>query len=382
MRDAPTRTATHASAPWSAPANAGRPVRGSSRPAGAKKTPSCAIAYTTKGKVSSDRSRSLGIADILERMRVAYPTDKPLSAHLEEKTSGPCHMNRPPATRMGMNKVHGLVVLALALSVATGCSQSRKSAPATSEAAQTVAGGEMKAGAPVSAGRALVVTMDVGITVVDLDKARGTIRAEVERAGGYIADASSAGSGSERSAHMELRVPATKAQGIRAALGGLGEITTDVEKVQDVTEERADLEARLHNARVQEKRILEIMTQKTGAIHEVIEAEKAIARIREAIERMEAQKRTLDGRVDLATVRVTLTSQPGPAAWQTPGKSIAGAAHAGGQAAAATGVYAIMAFVAAAPILVPVAAVIIGMILVFRNKRRARQVGMAALSAG
>jgi hypothetical protein len=240
----------------------------------------------------------------------------------------------------------------------------------------------MKAGAPVAVGRALVVTMDVGITVADVDQSRGAIRAEVERAGGYIADASSSGSSTERSVRMELRIPADKVQGVRAALGRVGEIMSDVEKVQDVTEERADLEARLHNARTSEKRILEIMATKTGAISEVIEAEKEVSRIRESIERMEGQKRSLDGRIDLATVHVTLSGQPQPAAWQTPGKSIASAAHGGVRAAAAAGVYGIMVFVAVAPIMMPIAAIIGGIVLALRARRRVQQEKMAALMAG
>jgi len=274
---------------------------------------------------------------------------------------------------MGMNKLHGLVALALALSVATGCARAERSpAPSGVAAAPAAQGGEIKVGAPVAAGRALVVTMDVGITVADVDQSRGEIRAAVERAGGYIADASSSGSSTERSVHMELRVPADKVQGVRAVLGRVGEITTDVEKVQDVTEERADLEARLHNARTSEKRILEIMATKTGAIHEVIEAEKEVSRIRESIERMEGQKRALDGRIELATVRVTLTGQAPPAAWQTPGKSISSAARGGVRVAAATAVYAAMVFVAVAPVLMPMAALILGIALVFRSRRRAQ----------
>lgn len=273
---------------------------------------------------------------------------------------------------MGMNKLHGLVVLALALSVATGCSREDKSSsPSAVAAAPAAQGGEMKAGAPVAAGRALVVTMNLGITVADVDQSRTTIRAEVERAGGYIADASTSGNNRERSVRLELRIPADKVQGVRAALGRVGEITSDVEKVQDVTEERADLEARLHNARISEKRILEIMATKTGAIAEVIEAEKEVSRIRESIERMEGQKRSLDGRIDLATVHLTLTGQPGPSAWQTPGKSIASAARGGVRAAAAAGVYAIMAFVAVAPVLLPIAALVMGIVLALRGRRRA-----------
>ena len=295
-------------------------------------------------------------------------------------------MGRSLDSLRGMNKLHGLLGVALALSLVTGCARSER-APSPGAAAAPVAaaqGGEMKVGSPVAAGRALVVTMDVGITVADVDASRATIRGEVERAGGYVADASSSGGGSDgaRSVHMELRVPSDKVQGVRAALGHVGEITTDLEKVQDVTEERADLEARLRNARTSEKRILEIMATKTGAISEVIDAEKEVARIRESIERMEGQKRTLDGRIDLATVRVTLSGQPAPAAWQTPGKSIASAARGGMRAAEATAVCGVIVFVAVAPTLLPIAALVTGLVLAIRSRRRAHQQRMASLMAG
>ena len=269
-----------------------------------------------------------------------------------------------------MNKLRGLVALVVALSLATGCSRAERSpAPSAVAAAPAAPGGEMKVGAPLAAGRALA----------DVDHSRAAIRSEVERAGGYVADASSSGSAGERSVQMELRVPSDKVQGVRAALGRVGEITSDVEKVQDVTEERADLDARLHNARTSERRILEIMATKAAAIHDVIEAEKEVARIRESIERMEGQKRTLDGRIDLATVRVTLSAQPSAAAWQTPGKSISSAGRAGVRAAAASGVYGTMAFVAVAPILLPIAALITAIVLVLRTRRRAQGSRMAAL---
>jgi Domain of unknown function (DUF4349) len=285
---------------------------------------------------------------------------------------------------MAMNKLLGLIAVGLSLSALTGCSRAdRAPAPSAVAAAPAAQGGEtMKAGAPVAAGRALVVTMDVGITVTDVDQSRGAIRAEVERAGGYIADASSSGSGTERSVRMELRIPADKVQGVRSALGRVGEITSDVEKVQDVTEERADLEARLHNARTSEKRVLEIMATKTGAIQEVIEAEKEVSRIRESIERMEGQKRALDGRIDLATVHVTLSGQPQPAAWQTPGKSIASAGRSGLRAAEAASIYLVIVFVSVAPILLPIAAVIAGIVLALRAKRRAREAKLTALMSG
>jgi hypothetical protein len=296
-------------------------------------------------------------------------------------------MDRSPAALRAMNKLHGLLGVALALSLVTGCARSERAAPSPGSEAPTVTaaqGGEMKGGAPIATGRALVVTIDVGLTVADVDASRAVIRGEVERAGGYVADASSTGGGSDgvRSAHMELRVPSDKVRGVRAALEHVGEITTDLEKVQDVTEERVDLEARLGNARTSEKRILEIMATKTGAISDVIEAEKEIARIRQSIEQMEAQKRTLDGRVDLATVRVTLSATPALAAWQTPGKSISAAARGGMRAAQATAICGAIVLAAAAPFLLPIGLLVTGLVLAMRLRRRAQQQRLAPPVAG
>ena len=275
------------------------------------------------------------------------------------------------ASRRDMNTRSGLVVVALALFALTGCSRSREAAPAPMANAPTAGG--LTAGAPLAADRALVVTMNVGVTVDDVTAARETIRTEVERAGGYIADGSSYASGDDRSAHLELKVPSKEARGVHAALGRLGEITSDVEKVQDVTEERADLGARLANARASEKRVLEIMSTKAGTVADVLEAEKEVSRIRESIERMDAQKRALDGKVDFATVNVSLQSRPAPAAWRTPGRSIADAAKAGATAAKATAIYSAIAFAASAPFVLPTGLFIALLVIVMR-RRRARLV--------
>jgi hypothetical protein len=186
-----------------------------------------------------------------------------------------------------MNKTHAFAAIALSLSVLAGCSRASAPPPpratAIAEAPEPAAdgargaGGETKAPLAPAAGRALVVTMDLGAAVDDVDAAASRVRGEVERLGGYVSNGSAYGSGTDRSATLQLRVPSDKVRELRKTLGGVGEITSDVEKVEDVTEERADLDARLRNARVQEKRILEIMSDKTGTIAAVLEAERGCA---------------------------------------------------------------------------------------------------------
>lgn len=116
------------------------------------------------------------------------------------------------------------VVLLAALS---GCSRSANAtasesapAPAPMSIATTTTTPEAAAGIPSVKNRALVVTIEMALIVDDVDRAVGRARAAVDRAGGYV----------------------------------------------DVTEEHADLEARLGNARTQEKRIAEIMKNR-GAHH-------------------------------------------------------------------------------------------------------------------
>jgi hypothetical protein len=113
------------------------------------------------------------------------------------------------------------------------------------------------------------------------------------------------------------------------------------------------------------------MSQKAGSIGDLLAAEKELARVRETVERYEAQKRTLDGRVDLATIHVSLATRPVPA-WQTPKTSIARAASEGLRGAVALAVYGAMALVASAPILLPPLAVIAAALALLRNRRRNR----------
>ncbi|MBX3193216.1 MAG: DUF4349 domain-containing protein [Labilithrix sp.] len=284
------------------------------------------------------------------------------------------------------NQALGLVVIALALATGAGCSHDEApshaasapalAAPAASNAPVS-ADQPPGAGAPLAAGQALIVTMELKMTTSDVRAATARIRGEVERAGGYVSDATESGSDEARTADIEVRVPTDRTKGLRESLASAGQIYSDVEKVEDVTEQRADLKARLQNARVQEKRVLEIMSHKSSTIGEVLEAERELSRVRESIERLEAQERSMEGKIALATVKIhvgrePVVTEPEPEAWRTPGKSILRAGGAGLRAAAALGVYAAMAIAASAPITIPVGA-IVAIAIAFARKRKREQ---------
>jgi len=281
------------------------------------------------------------------------------------------------------------------LGAGAGCSRSaEKSAPPAAVAPTTAAGGGANAksandaayGAPIQTARALVVTLEVAMVVDRVDDAASRIREDVERAGGFIADGSVEGSGEGRTSRIDIRVPKSELGAFRMRLAQKGEVTSSSEKVEDVTEAKADLEARLKSARIQEQRIQEIMRGKTASISEVLEGEKELARIRENIERLEAQKRTMEGKVTMATVKVTLSAhrtpvQPPQPAWKTPGKSIASAAEDGAKGAAAIAVYLAMAVATVGPTVLPIGILVTALVVALRRRTRAQNEERARLIA-
>ncbi len=122
-------------------------------------------------------------------------------------------------------------------------------------------------------------------------------------------DTASARSAS-RSLNATLRIPAGKLDEAIASLERLGHVAGESRGGDEVTEQVVDLAARLANARNTESRLMDVLRQRTGKVSEVLEAEREISRVREEIERMDAERKNLDRRVTYATVTVRVTEEP------------------------------------------------------------------------
>lgn len=283
------------------------------------------------------------------------------------------------------------LALAFSLFALTGCSRamvSQEPAPAPAAAAVAPAATALAAEATAAPtgnvgvvqaarSRSLILTMEMSVVVPDVDLALGKIRGAVERSGGYIGDAKASGTDRDRRAHVVLRVPTNQARDLRGSIAVLGTVASDNESAVDVTEQHADLEARLSNARVQEKRILEIMKNGAGSIADVLYAEGELAKVRGNIEGMQAQKTTLDHQIDMATLQLDLSLPtpapvqyvPPPTVLDTPMASIGEAAKGGLHGAYAVLVYLLMAIAASLPFLLPVGAFVYGIVWFVRNRR-------------
>jgi rRNA processing protein Gar1 len=103
------------------------------------------------------------------------------------------------------------------------------------------------------------------------------------------------------------RVPAAEQAAATAEMGRLGRVTNESQTGEVVSQEHADLVARLKTARETEARFPVILQQRTGKVSDVLGVEQNIARVRGEIEAMEGSRR--DSSIGFATLEVALTQE-------------------------------------------------------------------------
>lgn len=259
------------------------------------------------------------------------------------------------------------------------CGDTDKSAPSTTQAALPPAIAITKSDGTVvpNADRALRISTQSTLAAGDVVVALDALRSAVASAGGYVSDAKVTSSGEHASAELEARIPVAALPGFRATVGELGSVLSDTEKAEDVTEQRADLGARLRNARAQEKRLLALLSDRTGNLADVIAAEKALGESRDLVERLEAEEQTLAGQIAHATVKVRIVPKQ-EVAPATPRAMISSAASKGVTIAGQVVVSSAVVLVTVAPTLLMLVA--IGAVVFLAARPIAKRWGAGARS--
>jgi hypothetical protein len=197
-----------------------------------------------------------------------------------------------------------LALVALAAFGLASCADER--APAShARAPETRAQSQGPAG-PARRRAALEVRATFRLQVPSADRTAALARelsALTEASGGYVESASL---GDDRLTRLVLRVPPDQIASLRRVLARAAgrEALHEELTSTDVTEALADLDARLRTHRAAEARLLALLEQRTGALADVLAVERSLVEVRERIERLEAEQRGAQGRVDLATVTV------------------------------------------------------------------------------
>jgi len=166
-------------------------------------------------------------------------------------------------------------------------------------------------------------TVSLSVVVKDFDVARGSLDAILARHSGYAAGLNVATpQGATRTMQASLRIPAPQLFAAIAELRALGRVEAETQNGEEVTQQHADLLARLKNSRETEQRLQDVLRTRTGKVKDVLEVEEEIARVRGEIEQMEAEQQTLEHRVNFATIDLKLAEEY-KAELTTPAPSVA-----------------------------------------------------------
>lgn len=131
--------------------------------------------------------------------------------------------------------------------------------------------------------------------------------------GEFLAESALSGGAQDAYATLTLRVEAGRLDGFLEALRGLGSVASEHASGEDVTAQIVDLDARIRNEQRVEQELLELLSSRTDApLADVLKLRTAIADVRGAIERMQAQRVHLGRLTQLATVLLILRTTDAP----------------------------------------------------------------------
>ncbi|HME11515.1 MAG TPA: DUF4349 domain-containing protein [Candidatus Acidoferrum sp.] len=153
-------------------------------------------------------------------------------------------------------------------------------------------------------------TAQLQVVVAKFDVARSAVESILTRHHGYAA-ALNVGDADNtaRTLNASLRIPSHELPAALGELRTLGHVASESQAGEEVTAEHADLVARLKSSRETEARLQDILRTRTGKVSDVLEVEQEIARVRGEIEQMESDLKSLNHRVDFATITLSLSEE-------------------------------------------------------------------------
>jgi hypothetical protein len=161
---------------------------------------------------------------------------------------------------------------------------------------------------PTVSGPMIVRTAGITLITREFDKARSGLESILKRNRGYVGELKVGGAvGSGRTLTATLRVPVDQLDATLIEMKTLGRVESESQNGEDVTSQYVDLEARLANARNTERRLTDLLKERTGKLSDVLAVENEHARVRGEIEQMEAERKTMSNQVSFATLNVTIT---------------------------------------------------------------------------
>lgn len=193
-----------------------------------------------------------------------------------------------------------------------------KASGATGSAADAAAspGGASANGQPASfnapadggdpqAGRSVISTATLTVKVDNVGPAKDKAADAAQRAGGFVFGEQTT-FGQKSTALLTLKVPPAAFRPLLDELGHLGVLDAQEVKTDDVTQQVVDLQARITATEASLERTRALLGQ-AKSITELSQLENEVVRRQSDLESLRGQQKTLQAKVDLATITLTLS---------------------------------------------------------------------------
>jgi hypothetical protein len=168
----------------------------------------------------------------------------------------------------------------------------------------------------------VIYNANLWLNVVNFEEAEVELTKLVKDNKGFVAESAISGvTGQPRNGHWIVRVPVDQFEAFMDAVVKLGVMQTNstnsqsVLDTKDVTEEYADVEARLKNKKAEEERLLKHLDKSTGKLEDILLVEKELTRVRGEIEQSQRRLKVLENQTALATVDITFHEIRSPLAF-------------------------------------------------------------------
>jgi Domain of unknown function (DUF4349) len=251
----------------------------------------------------------------------------------------------------------------------------RGSYGARSEAEAAPAGGG-KPALQVDVARKIIFTGDMHLIVDELDAIIPKVQQIVTDANGYFSQSDiQIRTNNRRDGDYTLRVPVEQYESVRTACSKLGSVTRNSSRSEDVTEEYADLEARIKVLKAEEAALAELLKRESAKLDDLLKVREQLVRNREQIEKAEGRTRLLANKASFSTIRLTIEEKKDyvPPSEETFGGTAGNAFTNSWQALVNVGKFIAIVAVSLVPWL-PILALIVGLIWwqVRRLKRKTK----------
>jgi hypothetical protein len=203
-------------------------------------------------------------------------------------------------------------------------------------------GNGIGAAVPASPTPLIAHSAELAIATKEFARSRTSLEEILERHRGYAARLRMAGRRTGSVLSATLRVPSTELASTVSELKSLGEVEQEEQAADEITQQRADLEARLSNAQGTLRRLQELLNKQTYPDGNVRELQRQIVAASAEVNRLEAERQASEHRVVFANVQFSLREEVA-----SPQESLSAQLHgaaAGGFNEAAASLAAILLF--------------------------------------